>query len=266
MDAKPTLARRRADLHVRLDGASKPGGGDDGADPARAGGDARVGVYDGLKEALASGLIMPGQSITIRAVAKAFGTSTMPAREALNRLRAEGVLSASDGKSMTVPVLSEADLDEIRWIRRAIEGQAAALAAGRITPSEIKHLAAAFRTMERLEDSGSSIKERQEFLRLNRSFHFGIYRASRAETAMRIIEGLWTRIGPYFNLLSLHKSRNYGQDNHHRMLETVRAGDADGCRRAVEDDIDGGCALLQELIRDLRNFPGLSGTATFGDG
>ncbi|WP_274423210.1 GntR family transcriptional regulator [Chelativorans sp. YIM 93263] len=164
-----------------------------------------------------------------------------------------------------VPVLSQADLDEIYWIRRAIEGQAAALAAERITPPEIKRLAGHFRAMERLEGSSSSIKDRQEFLRLNRSFHFGIYGASHAQNAVRIIEGLWTRIGPYFHLLSLHKSQNYGQENHNRMLEGVRTGNADACRRAVEDDIDGGCALLRELIRDLENFPGLSRATAFGD-
>ena len=239
---------------------------DDGAAQPRRDGGARASIYDSLKEALAEGRIMPGRTITIRSVAKTYGTSTMPAREALNRLMIEGVLAVNESKSLAVPVLSEADLDEIQWIRRAIEGQAAALAAERIATSEIRRLVNDFEAMQKVERAAVSVKGRQEFLRRNRSFHLTIYRASRSEHAMRIIDGLWTRIGPYFNLLSLHKSHNYGQDNHRRMLETVRSGDPDGCRQAVEDDIDGGCALLRELIADLQNFPGLGAAAVFGDG
>ena len=49
-------------------------------------------VYEQLKQALMSGKITPGSTMTIRSLASSFGISVMPVREALRRLVAEHVL------------------------------------------------------------------------------------------------------------------------------------------------------------------------------
>jgi len=47
-------------------------------------------VYEQLKQALMTGRIAPGSTMTIRSLAKSFGISPMPVREALRRLVASG--------------------------------------------------------------------------------------------------------------------------------------------------------------------------------
>ncbi len=49
-------------------------------------------AYDEVKKAIMGGAIAPGEPMTIRALAKALGTSVMPVREALRRLVAERAL------------------------------------------------------------------------------------------------------------------------------------------------------------------------------
>src|SRR5690606_26080621 len=63
-------------------------------------------VYRELRNAIMSGAIMPGTTVTIRALAKALGTSQMPAREALRRLVAEHALEMLPNRTVKLPVVT----------------------------------------------------------------------------------------------------------------------------------------------------------------
>ncbi len=213
-----------------------------------AAGNVKEGVYEGLKGSLIGGRLMPGQLVSIRSVAKAFGTSTMPVREALNRLRAEGVLTAREGGLLSVPQIDRATLEELRWLRRSIEGAAAEIAAAQLGKAGIEELEALYRKMQAIELGGRSAPERRQFLSLNQQFHFAIYAGAGSPMAMRLIEGFWARIGPYFNLLSIHNAFNYGQANHRAMIDAIIARDGAACRSAVEQDIEGSYNFFRSIV------------------
>jgi DNA-binding GntR family transcriptional regulator len=88
-------------------------------------------VYQRLREALLAGQLPPGQPISIRYLAQMLGVSTTPVREALRRLEADrAVVSGANRTLQPYPLLSLADLREIRNIRLALEGLATEEAAG----------------------------------------------------------------------------------------------------------------------------------------
>ena len=58
-------------------------------------------VYEQLKQALMTGRIAPGATMTIRSLAASFGISPMPVREALRRLVAEHVLFLLPNRSVS---------------------------------------------------------------------------------------------------------------------------------------------------------------------
>ena len=62
--------------------------------------------YRRICDLILDGGIAPGQVVTIQILAKAFGVSTMPVREALKRLTAGGALSLLTGRSIGIPRLS----------------------------------------------------------------------------------------------------------------------------------------------------------------
>ena len=74
-------------------------------------------VYDRLCTLLREGEFTPGKAVRVAEVAKAFGVSAMPVREALTRLLAVGVLSNVSGRSVGVPELSLEELEDIRDVR-----------------------------------------------------------------------------------------------------------------------------------------------------
>ena len=62
-------------------------------------------VYQQLREALMSGRFAPGQALSLRSVAEAVGSSTMPVRAALTRLRAERALVDGPNRALVVPLV-----------------------------------------------------------------------------------------------------------------------------------------------------------------
>src|SRR4029079_19557081 len=74
-------------------------------------------VYEGLKEAIIGGRLVPGKVLTIREVAELFGVSMMPVREALSRLVAEQALSLKPNRSVAVPLITADHFRQITQMR-----------------------------------------------------------------------------------------------------------------------------------------------------
>src|SRR5690606_31987233 len=97
-------------------------------------------VYADIKQLLLSGMIPPGQKVTLRGLAGALGTSPMPVRDAVARLVNEGALEMLPNRSLRVfkPRLSE--FLEIVKLRCCLEGFAAYEAAANMTPARLRKI------------------------------------------------------------------------------------------------------------------------------
>ena len=95
-------------------------------------------VYEQIRDAFASGRVVPGQRIVIREFARSFGTSMMPIRDALRRLEAEHAVVTTTGRNLAVPIMTASDYEELCLIRVSLEGLAASEAAKTITEAQIQ--------------------------------------------------------------------------------------------------------------------------------
>lgn len=204
-------------------------------------------VYDQLKQAIISGTILPGSTMTIRNLAASFGISPMPVREALRRLVAEHVLVMLPNRSVALPVLTRARFRELTRIRTSLEGLAAEEAATHIDRRTIDKLADINARMER---KGASLQN--DYLVLNREFHFAVYRAAGLPTLLSIIESLWLQAGPLLNI----QQRVYSESNrtvqaHHRvLLKALRHRDGAAARAAVVSDIEEAAEIIAARLPD----------------
>ena len=203
-------------------------------------------VYLELRTALMTGAFAPGQNVTIRSLAKAFGTSAMPVREALRRLVAEQALQILPNRSVIVPLMSRAKLDELRRVRVVLEGMAAEQAARHVTPKEIAKLARLIDQMHPMVMSGDA----KTYLAANQDFHFTIYRAARSQVLLPMIESLWLQIGPLLNLLLRDQSiaEMFAVKHHAAALEALRQGDGPGARAAIAGDISEAADILLDFV------------------
>jgi DNA-binding GntR family transcriptional regulator len=249
-------ARKRLDLR----GLSSIGGraGDDSGDaePPRL---ARIThatlyekVYEELRNALMSGRFLPGETLTIRGVAEALGTSIMPVREALRRLAAERAVQFHADRSIRIPLLDEQSFDELLQMRLLLEGRAAAAAAQRMTQSE-RDEANAF-NLAYVDAAGDGTPS--ERLLANRHFHFTVYRAARAPLLLSLIEMMWLQSGPYLMApmrwrATPNEENTYfaaGVIHHSELLNALEKGDAAAAAAAVQADIRDAAQAYRDVL------------------
>jgi DNA-binding GntR family transcriptional regulator len=84
-------------------------------------------IADQLRAAIASGSLIPDQQLGEAELARAFGVSRNPLREAMARLVAEGLLRNIPHRGIFVVNMDDDDVRDIYRVRRVIEGAAAEL-------------------------------------------------------------------------------------------------------------------------------------------
>ena len=87
-----------------------------------------------------SGKLRPGTFIRLDDTAAELGVSITPVREALLKLRGEGMVQLEPHRGHVVLPLSRQDVDDIFWVQATIATELAGSAAERITDAEIDDL------------------------------------------------------------------------------------------------------------------------------
>lgn len=81
-------------------------------------------IYDRLRAAILSGALAPGARLTELGLARQFGTSQAPVREALRRLEQEGLARAFPRRGTYVTRLSAEEVEEVYSLRAELEAYA----------------------------------------------------------------------------------------------------------------------------------------------
>jgi DNA-binding GntR family transcriptional regulator len=194
-------------------------------------------AYDRVREKILSGEFAPGSVLNQAALAKVIGVSTTPLREALRRLKAEGLVELDAHRDARVTELKAEEARDLFEVRRSLDPLAASLAAQRRTRADIAEIRAAVVGLEPFHGD-------PEYAHLlhHRRFHAAIYRASHNDLLIDTLDGLWDKADRY-RRLALEVER--GQDERdrkaaeHRMLvDAVIAGDAETAAAVMREHID----------------------------
>lgn len=207
-------------------------------------------VYAELRRALIGGRFAPAQVLTIRTLADALMTSTMPVREAIGRLITEQALEVLPNRTIRVPPITLARIDDLLRARILIEGEAIALAASRMTPPLLGAIGGVLEDWEALRQS-KDVEAVDREVALNQTFHFQIYRACGSAILLPMIESLWLQSGPCTRAAIFAFSEAGESDSarfHHAMLAALAAGDARSARAALVADISRPFAFLRNKI------------------
>ena len=204
-------------------------------------------VYAELRRSLIHGVFVSGEMLRIQDLAEKLRTSTMPVREALARLVSEQALEALPNRSVRVPVITRAKLEDLARARVLIEGEVTARALAHLGPGDFARLKAltheceaAFRVR-----SDDNIRRATE---LNHAFHDHIYKAAGAPVLLPMIESLWLQSGPYVHAAAfLHdEARDPAGTHHHwELIAALERRDAAGAVEALTRDITRAFNLLR---------------------
>lgn len=221
-------------------------------------------VYLDLRSRLIAGTYLPAQKLTLRALAQEFGTSMMPVRDAVKRLGAQGGLQINANRTIQVSAPSSEEFEEMLKIRMALEGLACESAVKRMRDTEI----AKIRQIEqRFEREALRLRPNPEMLsKINRDFHFGIYRASKMPQLLDLIENLWVQVSPVLSLAIRYTAQGLtlrdAQRHHIRLVESITKRDTARARLALVADIKeaGDLILRSGLLRQYDRTASPEGT------
>lgn len=151
----------------------------------------RVPPYEMLKRAILEGELAPGQVLVETSLASLCNVSRTPIREALTRLEQDGLVERTD-RGMAVRQRSPEEILDIYETRIVLEAMAARIAADRRSDHDV-------RLLQRLADLGPTLDstDRAAMVELNRQFHGAIWRASRNESLMDLLERIELHVGRY---------------------------------------------------------------------
>lgn len=173
-------------------------------------------VYDRLRKQITQAMIVPGERISLRQIAAAFGVSTMPVREALRQLQAEGFIRY-ENRSVVVRQLTLAEVEEVFEIRISLETLATERALPKINQSDIEQLMSILVRMDAADINHA------EWLLLNRQFHLQFYTCSDSPHLIQLIRNVWDTVEPYMNIYtSSVSSLHQAMAEHHELLGYIQ--------------------------------------------
>ncbi|MFI8946562.1 GntR family transcriptional regulator [Streptomyces sp. NPDC053750] len=208
-------------------------------------------VYTQLRDWIVGAQLAPGQRLVESEIARDFGTSQAPCREAIKRLAYEGLVISQPHRGTYVARVSERQAQDVRDIRVMFEEYAARRVAGRLDAEHTRLLTEDVTRLRRAaakDDIGA-------FRDADMSFHRHVCEAARNAALIR----LWRMIeSSLWDLHVLGDPRYAGgwgamAEHHAELLDVLRSGDPDVAGPMFADHAAGEAA---------RYLPDQSGTGT----
>jgi DNA-binding GntR family transcriptional regulator len=204
-------------------------------------------IVDELRRRILSGVLPRGARLPQDELARDFGASITPVREALRLLQAEGLVVAEPHRGVRVAGVDIAQVTATYVVRRLIEGYAMRRATLRLSRRD---LARARAILDRDPDPGA-VRDR------NREFHFLLYDRCGMPELVERIAGLWQAF-PWDLMLDSDERATASHREHRALLAAVETGDPDAVAAATERHIGNGFSAIR------RQLTGADGPDPFG--
>jgi len=181
-------------------------------------------VFTTLRDEILSGKLKPKEKLNTNQLAERLGVSRTPIREAINRLMSVGLVETVPHRGAYVRELSIEEVIEIYYIRAALEGIAARLAAQNLQQEEIQLL------LQYCDDIEThlSLEDYQKILETNFLFHEIIYKAAKSPRLQNLILQYY-RQSEQYRALGLELPGRYAEicAEHRNIANALAEGDID---------------------------------------
>jgi DNA-binding GntR family transcriptional regulator len=192
-------------------------------------------VRDRLREDILAGRLEPGAELSEVALAREFGTSRGPLREALGRLAAEGLVTVTPRRGAVVTQLSRQEFIDAYQVREALETLAVRLAVPLLSDAEVAHL----RELCELMARAAREDEVRLFFDTNNTFHEALVRGSRNRKLHEVHRMLVGQMVPYLpRSLELRGNLQQSVAEHEAILAAIEVRDANRAAELLAEHIE----------------------------
>ncbi|MGZ7828109.1 GntR family transcriptional regulator [Bacillus subtilis] len=204
--------------------------------------------YNQLKKMIFNGTFKPGERINETQLAKSFGVSRSPIREAMRLLEKDGLLKADDRNGFSITSLTAKDVDEIYKIRIPLEQLAVELVIDEADEEELTILEKQLEETEKAIHNGT---EDTEIIRLNQKFHELLVDFSHNRHLKNLLEHV-------NDLIHFCRILNYTGDHraetilreHRRIFEEVKKKNKEVAKQHVLAHFNHDCEHLKHVLEE----------------
>ncbi len=191
-------------------------------------------VYSRIREDILDGRYKNGDELREIAIGQELGVSRTPVREAFRQLELEGLIKIIPNKGAYVTGITVKDVKDIYMIRSKLEGLAARWAVENITDEQMNELEENIY----LSEFHASKGHYEQMSELDNRFHEILYEACNSkmlEQQLREYHEYVLRVRR--KTLSQNKRGNASTEEHKKIMEAIKAGDADAAEEAANAHI-----------------------------
>jgi GntR family transcriptional regulator, rspAB operon transcriptional repressor len=209
-------------------------------------------IYADLRRSVIMGRCLPGEKIDVREVARRYGTSITPVREALQMLHQEGLVTIKPHVGYQVTQVTLKQLRDLMDLREILELAAVERATTRITDDQIRKLEGVYAGY-----SGDDDESYARYTAENRTFHCAIARASGNQELAEMLGHLHDRLARFMVLRHAGATMHL---SHGRIVEALRARDVEEARRAMHAELsETHDIVLERVIQEQGSYWALGG-------
>lgn len=197
-------------------------------------------IFDALRRQILSGVLARGARMPQDELARRFGASITPVREALRLLEAEGLVVAEPHRGVRVAGVDLEQVTATYVVRRLTETYAMRRATSRISRRDLG------RARELLKGGGNGV-DPQSVRDRNREFHFLFYERCGMIALTERIAGMWQAF-PWDLMLASPERAEASHREHLEILRAVEEGDPDAVAAATELHLRNGFSSILEKL------------------
>ncbi|MFM9112985.1 MAG: GntR family transcriptional regulator [Polynucleobacter victoriensis] len=191
-------------------------------------------VAERLRTSIFSHEFAPGSWIDEQAIAKEYGISRTPMREAIKILAAEGLITMKMRRGAYVTEVSKSDLNQIFTVLALLEGQAGRETALKASEGQLEALDSIHMKLER----AAADRDLEQFFAINQSFHDKLQEISNNPWMKRVIDDL-RKVLKLQRRDSLSKRGRMESSllEHRKILSALLARDADLSEKLMKEHL-----------------------------
>ncbi len=178
-------------------------------------------IFNGLREAIVSGRYRPGDRLNESKIAREFGISRIPVREALMQLQEHGLVMNHERRGMFVTRLSEEDVQRINSLRVVLEAEALKLCRLKISKKDAERLTDVMARMEAWTE-----RTEMDAAALDLEFHRTMWEAAGNPYLTKALDSLVTSLFAHKALEYVSADLKRWSLHHHRALLDVALGNS----------------------------------------
>ncbi|WP_086995520.1 GntR family transcriptional regulator [Rhizobium sullae] len=214
-------------------------------------GSLRETTYLQLKELILNGQLRPSERLSESTLAKRFGVSRTPLREALMKLEEEGLIVGQRNIGYTVTDLDITKFCDLLVVREALDVCAARLACATATDGDLDRIRGVVRQMEELRESGDEKPaDAARNLDLGLYIHRVIAESTRNEALVRVTEQVYQqlRLALWLEVLWVDLEHT-DLDEHRAIADAICARDPEAADAAARAHVQSSLKNMSKLQR-----------------